>query len=315
MPVRSNAFQKLITQINKQLAENAHVVESAMLANAITGKPREVDILIETSIAGYETRISVECIDWKRKADAPWVEKIYQKHQALPTDKLIIVSRLGFSAEALKIARFHNIVALTLETSTETDWLQLIRSIRVSGARLYIESSEIQICDLLEGATVERPIVFYDPVGNPGDLLGLIRADVVSSVDLNKALCDLVDEDKEITKLTLALDVTIGKFRDWYLLDSRGRKHYVKWFRMNGTVERSEKIREVQYAKYAGANVAFAPLCEEDESIVVFVQSADGTISITADSLAKLQKTEGTLIAAYHFYKGQLLLKIVQDQE
>lgn len=96
MPRRSNAFQKLITLVHKQLAEHAHVVESPFLADAVTGKSREVDVLIEASIAGYVTRLAVECIDWKRKADVTWLEKMFLKHQSLPTGKLILVSRSDF---------------------------------------------------------------------------------------------------------------------------------------------------------------------------------------------------------------------------
>lgn len=119
MPKRSNGFQKLIALVNKQLAGHAHTEESVLLTDAITGEFREVDVLIKASIADYETRLAVECIDWKRKADVTWVEKMFQKHQNLPTDKLILVSRSGFSSAAIHKAQFLNVTALTLEDAID----------------------------------------------------------------------------------------------------------------------------------------------------------------------------------------------------
>ena len=53
MPKRSNAFQQTIFMLKKEMAGTSAIVkESAMLTDAITGQKREVDILIEDTIAG-----------------------------------------------------------------------------------------------------------------------------------------------------------------------------------------------------------------------------------------------------------------------
>jgi hypothetical protein len=53
MPQRSNEFQKLVYLVKRQMAAGAKVTESRMLVDRITGTEREVDICIETSVAGH----------------------------------------------------------------------------------------------------------------------------------------------------------------------------------------------------------------------------------------------------------------------
>jgi len=119
MPKRSNAFQKLIALVNKQLVQHPDVEESPLLTDSVTCELREVDVLITTSVASYEIRVALECIDRKRKADVTWVEEMFQKHQHLPTDKLILVSRSGFSSAAIHKSQFLNITALALEEAIQ----------------------------------------------------------------------------------------------------------------------------------------------------------------------------------------------------
>ncbi|MCH8041967.1 MAG: hypothetical protein IH977_16735 [Nitrospinae bacterium] len=315
MPKRSNAFQKLIALVNKQLAEHAHVVESPLLTDTVTGEPREVDVLIETPIAGYEIRLAVECIDRKRKADVTWVEKMFQKHQCLPTDKLILVSRSGFSSAAIHKAQFFNIKVLTLEDAIEQNWLQKIQSIAISSVQLRITGYALQLLDTLEDGIVKGPPVLFDPEGHPGDLLSLIRTEIMSKVDLNKFLIDLLIDKKDSKEMVLAVDLTTGIYRQWYLIDSLGKKHHIKWFRMHVRVERSEKTNEVQHRRYADANIAFAFLDEDQTDIVVFVQSRDGTITAAADSLARTHKPEETIFPEYYFLNDQLLPSAIKNLE
>lgn len=80
MPRRSNRFQRLITLINGVLGTDAHVVESAMLPDKITGELREVDIVISTNVSGYEVNRAIEVAGRRRRADTPWVECMHSKH-------------------------------------------------------------------------------------------------------------------------------------------------------------------------------------------------------------------------------------------
>lgn len=313
MPKRSNAFQKLIFLVNQQLAKHGHVVESPLLTDTVTGELREVDVLIETSIAGYEIKLAIECIDRKRKADTPWIEGILQKHKNLPTDKLILVSRSGFSVAALKKAEFYNLPVFTLEDAIEQDWLHKIQSLTISSLKFSITNYTFQLIDTLENATIGGPLVFYDPEGHPGDLISIIRTDIISNLEVNKFLHNLLIDKKDSKEIVLAVDLTTGINRLWYILDSAGKKHRIKWFRMHVGVTRSETTKDVGYSKYGDSTIAFVLPDDNQSDLYVFFQSRDGSITGAMDSLPTVHESGKRIFAEFRFLGDQLLKGTIKE--
>lgn len=130
MPKRSNDFQKLIHHIQTQISQNSFVEESRFLTDAITGQSREVDIVIEGTAASYSFIVSIEVIGWsKKKGDIEWVERMICKHSTLPTDKLILVSKTGFTKSAIKKAAFHRIETITIEQALSNAWKEFFKSL------------------------------------------------------------------------------------------------------------------------------------------------------------------------------------------
>ena len=115
MPKRSNDFQKLVFLVKRHIAKNAEVTESKLLTDRLTRSEREVDICIEQWIGGHRVTISIECRDHQRKADVKWVDEMKGKHEHLPTNALVLVSRSGFSPNAKKAAESSGIETLVLE--------------------------------------------------------------------------------------------------------------------------------------------------------------------------------------------------------
>ena len=122
MPKRTNEFQRLITLLTASLAGQARVIESAMLLDKVNEEQREVDILVVAEAGGYNVQIGIEVISWARPADTPWIEKMRAKHENLPTDKLILVSKCGFYEPARRKAEFYGIEVLSLEEANGADW-------------------------------------------------------------------------------------------------------------------------------------------------------------------------------------------------
>lgn len=123
MPRRTNAFQRLVYLLKQHAASGASVTESRMLVDRITGAEREVDVCVETSVAGHSLVIGIECRDHGRAlagnrsghADVTWIEQMKCKHERLPTNALVLVSRRGFTAEATRLAAACGIETLALE--------------------------------------------------------------------------------------------------------------------------------------------------------------------------------------------------------
>jgi hypothetical protein len=123
MPVRSNEFQQLIHHIHSQMAsKDALVTESTLLKERDSDAKREVDILIEDEVAGVKVRIAVECRDRSRPDTIEWIDNLVGKYQRLNVDKVVAVSRSGFTPETRNKASANNIETRTLEEALETDW-------------------------------------------------------------------------------------------------------------------------------------------------------------------------------------------------
>jgi hypothetical protein len=97
MPKRSNEFQKLVFLVKKHVAPGPTVTESKFLRDRVTGANREVDVCIESTIGGHEILVSIECRDRGRRADVGWVEEMKAKHERLPTNALVPISKSGFT--------------------------------------------------------------------------------------------------------------------------------------------------------------------------------------------------------------------------
>jgi hypothetical protein len=103
MPKRSNARQRLVAMLREHWAAPGVIVtESKMLPDAaIPGVEREVDVVVEGPFEGELLVMSIEVVDWKRRAGLPWVEQQIEKHARLTTNLLVLVSWSGFTSNAL----------------------------------------------------------------------------------------------------------------------------------------------------------------------------------------------------------------------
>ena len=123
MPKRTNQFQKIVTYNATQLAPlGATVRESVLLEEATApGVLREVDTLIEVGAGITRVVVAVEARDRLRKDDIQWVDQIIGKYQRLPVDRVLAVSKSGFSAAAKKKAQEARINLLSPNDVLTTD--------------------------------------------------------------------------------------------------------------------------------------------------------------------------------------------------
>jgi len=100
MPKRSTPFQAIVYLVRQHYAgPGVTVTESKFLHDPIVGG-REVDIVVEAEADGDPVIISVEVNQKGRRASVEWVEQQIEKHRRLPTNRLVLVSRAGFSRNA-----------------------------------------------------------------------------------------------------------------------------------------------------------------------------------------------------------------------
>lgn len=127
MPKRTNAFQELVAVIHSKLGNGWIVTESMFLKDEITGEKREVDVVAKATVANYDLFISIECRDHQRPADVTWVEGMAKKHESLPTSKLALWSKSGFTKAALVKAAALKIDTVSQANAATKDWATLAR--------------------------------------------------------------------------------------------------------------------------------------------------------------------------------------------
>jgi Restriction endonuclease len=97
--------------------------------------PREIDVLLESTIGPFRTCIAVECRDYRRKLNVQDVDGFESKMRDIKATQGIMVTRLGYSRTALQKARRVGIGLYTLNDSPE--------SFRNAGAEIAISVSEL----------------------------------------------------------------------------------------------------------------------------------------------------------------------------
>jgi hypothetical protein len=123
MPKRSNDFQKMILRIYSQMkSTDSTVEESVLLVEKNTDEKREIDILISINSFNSVMRIAIECRGRKKKDDIQWIDELVGKYRDLDVNKVVAVSKSGFSKGAIEKAKQNNIDTLTLKEAETIDW-------------------------------------------------------------------------------------------------------------------------------------------------------------------------------------------------
>ena len=147
MPKRSNTFQRLALLVHERLGDGWKVEESHMFSDLVTGEQREVDIVAQTLVGTYPIFLSIECRDHSRPADVLWIEGVAKKHEHLPTSKLVLWSRSGFTKAAALKAQALKIEAISQAEAVQADWARLAREL-IGGQMKHVTPSYTAFIDV-----------------------------------------------------------------------------------------------------------------------------------------------------------------------
>jgi hypothetical protein len=138
MPARTTPFQMTVHFLRQHWADaDTIVTESAMLLDRRLNIQREVDVTVEGHVDGEPVLISFEVIEHGRPGDITWVEQMITKHRYLPTNRLVLVSKSGFSANAVAAASAEGGWVATVEPETiEVDGQPVVKELFVGTVQL-----------------------------------------------------------------------------------------------------------------------------------------------------------------------------------
>lgn len=205
--------------------DHATVTESKPLRDRVTGLEREVDVVIETQAGPYPFIIGIECRERGRAATIEWVNEAYGKHKNLPTDKLILVAKAGFTPKAAEEAEMLGIETLSLTEAQNLDWTQVVgklKELAVVQPQIHLERAVI-LPPLPSDAVIDVHALLYN---QSGEVLG-------SVLDALQAHLDSVQGKTVLNKLAItpgnyAYPISISVPSGDYIIDQAQQQHPVE---------------------------------------------------------------------------------------
>jgi len=116
-------FEKLTKIIFSQLVTNPEYekVEHNVMLEGKDG-PRQIDVLIQSRVAGIEIKTIIECKDYNDKVSVGVIDSLHSVMEDVCANKGVVVSSNGFSSKAISKARRLGISLYTAHEALSEKW-------------------------------------------------------------------------------------------------------------------------------------------------------------------------------------------------
>ncbi len=115
-------LEEVVQRLQAAFHPHAVVERNVKISGRITETLREIDVLITHKFPLQALRVVVECKCWNTKVDVPHVEAFIQKMRDVEAHAGMMVSKLGFSGSAEKVAKNALINLFTFRDTRSETW-------------------------------------------------------------------------------------------------------------------------------------------------------------------------------------------------
>lgn len=123
---------KAILEAERRQGKSASVtIERNKTIISKSGTPAEIDIYWEYQLAGITHKVAIECKNYNKNIDIPRVRDFARKIEHISGLKGLMVTRKGFSENAITEASADNIDLLTIREYAAEDWDGYITHVNV----------------------------------------------------------------------------------------------------------------------------------------------------------------------------------------
>lgn len=156
-------YEKVTKYIYETLGK-ASGVEIECFGNncKVTGKStvkHQIDVLTKHSDGLHSYRTAIECKYWDQNIDKDIIMKVSEIVEDAGLNKGVIVSKLGYTPDAIRFAKYKNIGLVELRELTEKDWEGRVKDIVININMLMPEITGLELI-------VSRDIKSDLPKGN-----------------------------------------------------------------------------------------------------------------------------------------------------
>ena len=107
------SFEKVVARIQQMMDTNSVVTHNENLVDRV-GNTRQFDVVIRGQFGGRPVLGVIECKDHSRKKGPDTIEAFAKKSENLGANLRLIVSKKGFTEQALNLAKHEHIGCLSL---------------------------------------------------------------------------------------------------------------------------------------------------------------------------------------------------------
>jgi hypothetical protein len=294
MPRRSNAFQRLVKRIETALnPDSESVTESHELVDKITGQKREVDIVVVAKSGAHSLLVSIECRGGTKRArpvSVEWVEQMWGKHTSLPTNKLILVARAGFTATALQKAAWLGVECYALADAEALDWTPKVRCLDsvnlvhfvapyVTGATLFLSQDADPQFDVAD-IDLQSPRLLQ-PDGSEIAISDLVQR-WVDDPALTRVL-----EAKAFNDATTQFDFTRKLETGIAVVGRSGRRYVVLAINVMGKCRKMQKRVDLAHARYGESAVAHGTSEFSGHEVAIVLAESPSNEPVVSVSVAR----------------------------
>lgn len=246
-----------------------------------SGRRREFDIVIKTTVNGFELTVVIECKDYKKPVPVEKIEAFHSKCLRIPTvNKKIFVSRNGFQADSINAAREFGIECYHIE-NIDTDivktWFSISlikpisRNIQIKQTRFWTNPP---ITD--ENTNLESTIYHEDE--SKGSSIQEFIMGIIRQSDIFPSKMYFTQEG-EVVDRTQTFSFMADSLEGLYLYDSEKTRHdiykiYVVFTLVEKEVEAKVKVERIKSGDKEMSTVVTHEY-EGDESIKLVLKVSD----------------------------------------
>jgi hypothetical protein len=236
------SLERVIKLIQETLKDspNTKVYNNYKIENS-SGRKREIDILIVSSVNDFEIKIAIECKDYSKKVPVKEIEAFQTKCDRIKgINTKVFVSTLGYQKDAINTAEYYGIILHTANELTESEikqWLP-IKQLRLE--ILSVFNSPTMFFDTTDDELIEivkyyDGIVYRENTDDPIHISTILSESVHNNKRIisNLALLEWMklDDLKQLEPFPVKFNLS---FNDYFIKTKKGEK--IKLFNLESSV-------------------------------------------------------------------------------